>query len=160
MVHETRIIPLDGRPHAPSAISQYMGNARGRWEGDTLVVETRNLRTGYRGANPANFKLVERFTRVAPKIIDWQVTIDDPSTWTRPWTFSMPLTENDNEAIVEYACHAGNYSMPLRLRAGRTAEIEAAEAAKKGIKVAPREFFLDEDEERIEAERKGTPAGR
>jgi hypothetical protein len=160
MVHETRIIPLDGRPHAPSAISQYMGNARGRWEGDTLVVETRNLRTGYRGANPATFKLVERFTRVAPKIIDWQVTIDDPSTWTRPWTFSMPLTENDNEAIVEYACHAGNYSMPLRLRAGRTAEIEAAEAAKKGIKVAPREFFLDEDEERIEAERKGTPAGR
>jgi hypothetical protein len=160
MVHETRIIPLDGRPHAPSAISQYMGNARGRWEGDTLVDETRNLRTGYRGANPATFKLVERFTRVAPKIIDWQVTIDDPSTWTRPWTFSMPLTENDNEAIVEYACHAGNYSMPLRLRAGRTAEIEAAEAAKKGIKVAPREFFLDEDEERIEAERKGTPAGR
>jgi hypothetical protein len=160
MVHETRIIPLDGRPHAPASISQYMGNARGRWEGDTLVVETRNLRTGYRGANPATLKLVERFTRIAPKIIEWKVTIDDPTTWTRPWTFSMPLTENDNEAIVEYACHAGNYSMPLRLRAGRTAEIEAVEAAKKGITVAPREFFLDEDEERIEAERKGQPSGR
>ncbi len=157
MVHETRIIPLDGRAHVPATISQYMGNARGRWEGDTLVVETTNLKNGYRGANPATLTLVERFSRIAPKIINWQVTITDPSTWTRPWTFSMPLTENDNEAIVEYACHAGNYSMPLRLRAGRTAEIEAADAAKKGITVKPREFFLDEDEERIEQERNKQP---
>jgi hypothetical protein len=154
MVHETRIIPLDGRPHAPASIRQYMGNARGRWEGETLVVETTNFRTGYRGANPATLRLVERFTRIAPNIIDWKVTVDDPTTWTRPWTFSMPLTENDSEAIVEYACHAGNRSMPLRLRAGRTAEIEAAEMEKKGLKPPERQFFLDEDEERIEEERK------
>jgi hypothetical protein len=81
------------------------------------------------------------------------MTVEDPTTWTRPWTFAIPLTENDNEAIVEYACHEGNRSMPLRLRAGRTAELAAADAAQKGIKVAPREFFFDEDEERLEQER-------
>ena len=160
MVHETRIIPLDRRAPAPASIRQYMGSSRGRWEGNTLVVETTNLRTGYRGANPATLRLVERFTRVAPRVIEWKVTVDDPTTWTRPWTFSMPLTENDSEAVVEYACHAGNYSMPLRLRAGRTAEIEAAEAEKKGLKPKAREFFLDEDEERIDQERKRQQPGR
>ena len=175
MVHETRVIPLDRvsgtgstpvlevsrtgstpvlqRPHAPDAIRQYMGHARAHWEGDTLVVETTNLRTGYRGANPATLRLTERFTRIAPTVVEWKVTVNDPSTWTAPWTFAIPLTENDNEAIVEYACHAGNRSMALRLRAGRAAELEAADAAKKGIKVAPPEFFFDEDEERIEQER-------
>jgi hypothetical protein len=160
MVHETRIIPLDGRPHAPSSIRSYMGNARGRWEGNTLVVETTNLRNGYRGANPATLKLTERFTRIAPNIIDWRMTVEDPTTWTRPWTFSVPLTENDAEAIVEYACHAGNRSMPLRLSAGRTAELEAAEMEKKGIKPKEREFFLDEDEERIQEERKQRQSGK
>ena len=154
MVHETRIIPLDGRPHAPSSVRQYMGNGRGRWEGNTLVVETVNLRNGYRGANPATLKYIERFTRIAPNVVEWKMTIEDPTTWTRPWTFAIPLTQSDNEAIVEYACHAGNRSMPLRLRAGRTAELTAADAAAKGIKVAPREFFFDEDEERLEEERK------
>ena len=153
MVHEARVIPLDGRPQASSAIRQYMGNGRARWEGDTLVVETVNLRNGYRGANPEKLRFTERFKRIAPNVVEWRVTVDDPTTWTRPWTFAIPLTENDNEAIVEYACHEGNRSMPLRLRAGRTGELEAAEAAKKGIKVEPREFFLDEDEERIEQER-------
>jgi hypothetical protein len=153
MVHETRIIPLDGRPHAASSVRQYMGNGRGRWEGNTLVVETVNLRNGYRGANPATLKYIERFTRIAPNVVEWKMTVEDPTTWTRPWTFAIPLTQNDNEAIVEYACHEGNRSMPLRLRAGRTAELAAADAAAKGIKVAPREFFLDEDEERIELER-------
>ena len=153
MVHEARVIPLDGRPQTSSAIRQYMGNGRARWEGDTLVVETVNLRNGYRGANPEKLRFTERFRRIAPNVVEWRVTVDDPTTWTRPWTFAIPLTENDNEAIVEYACHEGNRSMPLRLRAGRTGELEAAEAAKKGIKVEPREFFLDEDEERIEQER-------
>jgi hypothetical protein len=153
MVHETRIIPLDGRPHAAPSIRQYMGIARGRWEGNSLVVETVNLRNGYRGANAATLKYVERFTRIAPNVVEWRMTIEDPTTWTRPWTFAIPLTENDSEAIVEYACHEGNRSMPLRLRAGRTAELTAADAAQKGITVAEREFFFDEDEERLEQER-------
>ena len=153
MVHETRIIPLGGQPHAPASIRQYMGNGRGRWEGNTLVVETTNLRNGYRGANPATLKFVERFTRIAPNVVEWKMTVEDPGTWTRPWTFAMPLTQNASEAIVEYACHEGNRSMPLRLRAGRTAELTAADAAKKGVAVAPRELFFDEDEERLELER-------
>jgi hypothetical protein len=171
MVHETRVIPLDPvsrtgstpvlqRPHASPAIRQYMGNSRAHWEGDTLVVETTNLRTGYRGASPETLRFTERFTRIAPNVVEWKVTVNDPATWTAPWTFAMPLTENDNEAIVEYACHAGNRSMALRLRAGRAAELEAADAARKGIKVAPREFFFDEDEERIEQERSTQPQRR
>ncbi len=154
MVHETRIIPLDGRPHSPSSIRSYMGDARGRWEGDTLVVETTNLRNGYRGGNPETMRLIERFRRVAPDLVEWQVTVDDPATWTRPWTFAIPLTQHENERIVEYACHEGNYSMPLRLRAGRHAELEAEQAAREGRTVAPREVLLDEDEERIQRELK------
>ena len=159
-VSRTGSTPVLQPPHAPSAIRQYMGNARARWEGDTLVVETANLRTGYRGANPATLRLTERFTRVAPNVVEWTVTVNDPTTWTAPWTFAIPLTENDNEAIVEYACHAGNRSMALRLRAGRAAELAAADAARKGITVAPREFFFDEDEERIEQERSKQQQGR
>ena len=154
MVHETRIIPLDGRPHAASNVRQYMGNGRGRWEGDTLVVETVNLRNGYRGANPETLRFTERFTRIAPNVVEWKMTVNDPSTWTRPWTFAIPLTQSENERIVEYACHEGNRSMPLRLRAGRASELAAADAARRGQKVAPREFFLDEDEERLEEEQK------
>jgi hypothetical protein len=175
MVHETRVIPLDPvsrngstpflpvsqngstpflqRPPAAPSIRQYMGIGRGRWEGNSLVVETTNLRNGYRGANAATLKYVERFTRIAPNVVEWRMTVEDATTWTRPWTFAIPLTENDNEAIVEYACHEGNRSMPLRLRAGRTAELTAADAAQKGLKVAEREFFFDEDEERLEQER-------
>ncbi len=170
MVHETRVIPLDPaaptgstpvpRSHASPVIRQYMGNSRARWEGDTLVVETTNLRNGYRGADPATLRFTERFTRIAPNVVEWKVTVNDPATWTAPWTFAIPLTENDNEAIVEYACHAGNRSMSLRLRAGRAGELEAADAARKGITVKPREFFFDEDEERIELERSKQQQGR
>jgi hypothetical protein len=101
MVHETRIIPLDGRPQLGAAIRQYMGDARGHWDGNTLVVETTNFRDepAYRGSNPATMRLVERFTATGPNKVEWAETIDDPSTWTRPWTFAMPLTRNDDEAI-------------------------------------------------------------
>jgi hypothetical protein len=135
MIHETRIIPLDGSEHVAPALRSYMGDPRGRWDGNTLVVETTNLReeTAYRGANPATFRLVERFTRVAPGKVEWGVTIDDPSTWTRPWTFSMPLTQDDSEPLVPYECHEGNYAMRNILSAARAEEKAIAEAAAKGI---------------------------
>jgi hypothetical protein len=91
-----------------------MGDARGHWDGDTLVVETTNFkdRSTFRNANASTLKLIERFTRRAADRIDWKVTVDDPETWTRPWTFAMPLTRNDSEAVLEFACHEGNYAIP------------------------------------------------
>jgi hypothetical protein len=136
MIHEARVIPLDRKsPHAGPGIRSYMGDARGYWEGDTLVVETRNFReeTAYRGANPATLRLIERFTRTGPETVKWAVTIDDPSTWTRPWTFSMPLTMDDSQPILEYSCHEGNHGLMNILSAARSEERKAAEeAAKKG----------------------------
>jgi hypothetical protein len=134
MVHETRVIPLDGRAHVGSRLRSHMGDARGHWEGNTLVVETTNFRdeSVYRNGNPATLKLIERFTRVAPGRIDWRVTVDDPTTWTRPWTFAMPLTMNDSERIMEYACHEGNRAMENILSGARAEE----DAVKKGLKAS------------------------
>jgi hypothetical protein len=124
MVHDTRIIPLTRSPHAGKALSFDMGDARGRWEGETLVVETTNFkaRSAYRNADPAMLRLVERFTRTAATSVEWAVTVDDPSTWTRQWTFSIPLTMNDREPVLEYACHEGNHAVHNILSAARTAE--------------------------------------
>ena len=124
MVHETRIVPTDGRPHRGKDIRTYMGDARGHWEGESLVVESTNFndRSAYRNANAATLRLVERFTRTAPNRIEWAVTVDDSRTWTRPWTFSMPLTMNDGEAVLEFACHEGNYAVPNILSAARSLE--------------------------------------
>jgi hypothetical protein len=146
MVHETRIIPLDKSPHLPSAIRQYMGDGRGHWEGNTLVVETTNFRpeSTYRGANANTVTLIERFTPIAPNVVEWRVTVDDPDTWVRPWSYAMPLTKTAREAIVEYACHEGNISMALRLAAGRAEELEREDAVRKGVKLPPRERFSDE----------------
>jgi hypothetical protein len=126
MVHETRVIPLDGSPHLPRSLRFDMGDARGRWEGETLVVETTNFieRSAYRGANAATLRLFERFTRTSPTTVEWSVTVDDPSTWARPWTFSMPLTQNDEEAVELYECHEGNQAISNVLRAARAAEHE------------------------------------
>ena len=133
MIHETRIIPLDKRPHLGPGLRSYMGDAVGHWEGDTLVVETRNFKdeTAFRGANGATLRLVERFTRVAPDKVKWAVTVDDPTTWTRPWTFSMPLTMDDQEQLFEYACHEANYNMTNMLSGARAEERAAADAARK-----------------------------
>ncbi len=130
MIHEIRVIPLDGRPHAASNVRSYMGDPRGHWEGDTLVVETTNFREEgiYRNANPASLRLVERFTRTGPDVVKWSVTVDDPATWTKPWTFSMPLTREEGP-VLEYACHEGNLGLMNILSAAR-AEEKAAEAAK------------------------------
>jgi hypothetical protein len=130
MIHETRIIPLDGKPHPGKNIRLEMGDARGHWDGDTLVVETTNFKTrsAYRNADPETLKLTERFTRVSPARLDWKVTVDDPRTWTRPWTFAVPLTVNNEEPVYEYACHEGNYAVRNMLSATR-AEEKAAESA-------------------------------
>jgi len=129
MIHETRIIPLDGRPHLSPALGGYMGDSRGRWEGDTLVVETTNLngRTGV-GANGRALytsdalHLVERFTRTAGDTLQYEVTIDDPKTWTRPWTMAFPLKLDPEYGMFEYACHEGNYGLRNILSAARAAE--------------------------------------
>jgi hypothetical protein len=132
MIHETRVIPLTDRAHVSKSLGLDMGDARGRWDGNTLVVETTNFRnrSAYRNANPETLRLVERFTPTGPNMMEWSVTVDDPTTWTRPWTFSMPLTRNDQEPVHEYACHEGNYAMTNILNGSRAAEAAAAQAAK------------------------------
>jgi len=127
MIHETRIIPLDGRPHAGKAIRLLMGDARGRFDGDTLVVETTNFtgRTHFGYNNRYNSeleKITERFTPIAPGKLNWEVTIADPDVWTRPWTFAMTLTRDDSSPIFEYACHEGNYGLRDILSGARSEE--------------------------------------
>jgi hypothetical protein len=131
LIHDARVIPLDGRPHVGQGIRLEMGDARGHWEGDTLVVETTNFkdRSTYRNANAATLHLIERFTRTASDRIEWAVTVDDRTTWTRPWTFAMPLTMNDREPVYEFACHEGNYAVPNILGAARAGEGHKADAA-------------------------------
>jgi hypothetical protein len=124
MIHETRIIPLDGRPHAGAGIRQLMGDARGRFDGDTLVVETTNFTSrthfGYNNMySSEKQKIVERFTPIAPGKLNWEVTITDPEVWTRPWTFAMTLTKDDSQPIFEYGCHEGNYGLRDILSAAR-----------------------------------------
>src|SRR5262245_8964313 len=133
MIHEVRVIPLDSRPHVASNVRSYMGDARGHWEGHTLVVGTKNFREEaiYRNANPDSLRLIERFTRTAPNVVKWSVTIDDPKTWTQPWTFSMPLTKDDSGAVLEYSCHEGNLGLMNILSAARAEEKAAEDAAKR-----------------------------
>jgi hypothetical protein len=123
MVHNARIIPTDGRPHGP--LPQWTGDSRGRWDGDTLVVETINFRreTSLQGST-AGTQVVERFTRVGPKTINYEFTITDPVAYTQPWTASMPLRAID-EQLFEYACHEANYGMEGVLRGARFREKEA-----------------------------------
>jgi hypothetical protein len=131
MVHETRVIPLDGQPHVAKSIRSYMGDARGRWDGETLVVETANFKDqiAYRNANGEALRLVERFKPTGPTSVEWSVTVDDPTTWAKPWTFAMNLTRKDaTQRPFEYACHEGNYGLRNILSAAR-AEEQAAQGA-------------------------------
>jgi hypothetical protein len=131
MIHEARVIPLDGRAHVNSRLREYMGDARGHFEGDTLVVETTNFRneSAYRGANGQTLRMIERFKPVAPDMLEWSVTVDDPSTWTRPWTFAMNLTKkDDSQQPFEYACHEGNYGLANILSAARADEANSKTA--------------------------------
>jgi hypothetical protein len=123
MVHDTRVIPLDGRPHLASSVRQYVGDSRGRWEGHTLVVETTNFtdKTPYRGSSD-QLRMIERFTPLGPDTLEWSVTFDDPHTWAKPWTFAMNLTRDEGQPPFEYACHEGNYGLRNILAAARAEE--------------------------------------
>jgi hypothetical protein len=124
MIHETRVIPVDGRPHIGQGIRQYLGDPRGHWEGDTLVVEVTNFsdKTDFRGSRET-LRLTERFSRAGADSINYTVTIDDPSTFTKPWTIGVPLTsDREQTEIFEYACHEGNYAMRNILSGARADE--------------------------------------
>ena len=126
-VGETRVIPLDARPHLPSGMRAYIGDARGHFDGPTLVVETTNFtdKTSYRGSSE-RLRLVERFTPMDATHVEWSVTFDDPATWARPWTFAMTLTKvGPEQAPFEYACHEGNYAMRNLLSVARAEEAAA-----------------------------------
>ena len=130
-IHDARVIPLDGRPHLSQAIRQYLGDSRGRWDGDTLVVETTNFPSsgsnmgGYFRYSDENLKLTERFTRVGDDTLRYEFTVDDPTVWTRPWTAAIYWKKAGGE-IFEYACHEGNYSLPGMLSALRAEEAASA----------------------------------
>jgi len=118
MIHEARIIPLDWRPHLPQTVRQWSGDSRGRWEGKTLVVDTTNFSTkNYYMGSAENLHLVERFTRVSADRLDYTVTIDDPTTWTKPWTAVVRLKAT-KDAIYEFACHEGNYVSMVGMLSG------------------------------------------
>jgi hypothetical protein len=127
MVHDSRIVPLDSRPHLGDALRFWAGDSRGHWEGDTLVVETRNLTDngtgtfGLPGLADRNARIVERFTRNGDGGLVYRFTITDPTVWTRPWSVEVPMTRIDG-FVMEYACHEGNYSLPNILAGARAEE--------------------------------------
>lgn len=144
MIHDVRIIPTDGRPHLPPSIRQWMGDPRGHWEGNTLVVETTNFtgktgdlsagmqRSTFRGSDE-NLRLIERFTRVDPETMMYEFTVDDPTAFTKPWTAQIPMTKYGGR-LFEYACHEGNYALSSILAGARSAEKKATEAMGKESK--------------------------
>lgn len=134
LIHDARIVPMDGTPKPPQSVRQLHGVSRGRWDGDTLVVEMTNFINGFQlflgagqvvGTSTPNVKLTERYTRVSPDYINWAVTVEDPATWTRPWTFMIRLKRTD-APLYEYACHEGNTSMTGMLAGARRDEAKAA----------------------------------
>ncbi len=127
MIHDARIVPMKNVPHLPKSIRQLHGDPRGRWEGDTLVVESTNFINGFQGSTP-DVKLTERYTRISRDYINWEITVDDPATWVRPWTFMIRLKHTDDQ-VYEYACHEGNQSMIGILAGARADEAKAAAAA-------------------------------
>ena len=122
MIHDARIIPIDGGPHLPSGVHQWLGDSRGHWEGDTLVVETTNFnnKTNFRGAGE-NMKLTERFKRADANTISYEFTVNDPSSFSKPWTAQIPMNKT-TDPVLEYACHEGNYAMEGMLKGLRAEE--------------------------------------
>jgi hypothetical protein len=128
MIHDTRIIPIgDNHPHLPSSVHEYMGDSRGHWEGNTLVVETTNFtnKTAFHGSTE-NLKVIERFTRTGPNSIKYEFTVSDPKTWDKPWGGEIPMSKTDGP-IYEYACQEANYGMHNNLSGARASERFAAE---------------------------------
>jgi hypothetical protein len=139
MIHEARVVPLDGRPHAGRGVQMWMGDSRGHWDGETLVVETTNSndRTGLGGngngpAHSADLKLTERFTRVDADSLRYEFTVDDPQTYVRPWTVRFDLDGKKDYDIYEYACHEGNYGLANMLSAARAEERSKRSGAADG----------------------------
>ena len=124
MIHAARIVRLGSQSHLPSAIRTWSGDSVGWWEGDTLVVETTNFKAGFRGASE-NMRLIERFRLADANTLVYEYAVDDPTTFTRPWTAQFPMRRTDAR-IYEYACHEGNYAMANALRGARAAEKESA----------------------------------
>ena len=131
MIHDVRIIPTDGSPHAPASVRQWLGDSRGHWEGNTLVVDTTNFKEGFsfRGST-ANIHVIERFTRSSDTTITYEFTVDDPATWTQPWSGQMQMAKIPGP-MFEYACHEGNYGMANNLSGERALEAQAAAKGKK-----------------------------
>ena len=131
MVHDARIVPLDGRDQLPGDLRQWSGSSRAHWDGDTLVVETTNFlrETSFmRGGSTRNLHLTERLTRVAPDTLLYDVRVNDPTTWTRPWSYAVPMQKNP-DPLYEYACHEGNYGL-YNILAGALEEQMEAEASR------------------------------
>ena len=122
MIHDSRVIPLDGRPHLPSTVRQWLGDSRGHWEGDTLVVDTTNYKPrSFMSISSEKLHVIERFSRTGPENLKYEITIDDPETWTKPWSLMIPLRRS-SDPLFEYACHEGNYGMAGILAGARAAE--------------------------------------
>jgi hypothetical protein len=134
MIHDARIVPMDGRPHGK--IRQWLGDSRGRWDGDTLVVDTVNFRSAPIAAGGAlneDWHLIERFTRTSEDTVLYEFTVSDPATWTKPWTAQIPLTFTKDH-MYEYACHEGNYGLPDILAGARAKEKAEEDAGRKSAK--------------------------
>ena len=123
-IHDARVIPLDGRPHLPPTVQTWLGDSRGRWEGDTLVVDTTNYKAGAFMNASEKLHVIERFTRTGPDTLKYEVTVEDPATWAKPWSAMIPLSHS-RDAIYEYACHEGNEGL-VGILAGARAEEKAA----------------------------------
>jgi len=130
MVHNSRIIPLDGRPHVSQGVRQWVGDSRGRWDGDTLVVDTTGFlgETAFPNAGP-NLRLTEKFKRIDADTLLYEFTVTDPTTWAKPWTAQVPMRKSD-QPMYEYACHEGNYGMPNLLSAARAVEKAKGEGSR------------------------------
>lgn len=131
MIHDARVIPMDGRPHLPANIQSWMGDPRGHWEGDTLVIDSTNFKPGaFRSMSSEKLHVVERFTRTGSDSLQWQLTIDDPGVWTKPWTAVIPL-QPTKKAVYEYACHEGNYGLMDILAGARREDRAEAQSQPK-----------------------------
>ena len=130
MIHSARMVYTDGRPHLNGSLHQWLGDSRGRWDGTTLVVETTNFRSDdgviFQGASPESFRITERFTRVDPTSINYEFTVEDPTTWTKPWTAIIPWTKIDpGEQMYEYGCHEDNFDIVHFLKGARNRQKNA-----------------------------------
>ena len=127
MIHDARLVPMDGRPHLAENVRQLHGDPRGHWEGDTLVVETTNFVNGFQGST-SKVRIVEKYTRASADYLNWSLTVIDPDTWTQPWTFMIRLKKAEG-LLYEYACHEGNYGMIGILAGARAEEGRGAKAS-------------------------------